>query len=169
MGLKDALLAEFDYEMANTRKMLQRLPAERLAWKPHAKSMSLGRLAGHVAELPRRTIPTLKAESLDLAPPCAPPREPKVVTSSEDAVAFLDANVARARQALTETSDEELLKPWMLMAGGKTMRTMPRVAAFRALVMSHGIHHRGQLSIYLRENDVPVPGMYGPSADDSGM
>jgi uncharacterized damage-inducible protein DinB len=166
MGLKEGLLAEFDHEMANTRRLLERLPEDKLAWKPHEKSRPLGTLAGHVADIPRRTAVTLTQDGFDVMPPGAPPRQPTVVSSRAELLTHFDANVAAARAVLADVSDEALLKPWALMAGGKTMRTMPRMAAYRAMVMSHGIHHRAQLGLYYRLNEVPVPGMYGPSADE---
>src|SRR5262249_25470665 len=125
MAMKDGLLAEFDHEMAGTRRLLERLPEDKLSWKPHEKSRTLGSLAGHVPGIPGRTAVTLTQEGLDVMPPGAPPRQPVVATSRADLLATFDANVAAARTVLAEASDEVLMKPWALMAGGKTMRTMP--------------------------------------------
>jgi uncharacterized damage-inducible protein DinB len=166
MAIKDGLLAEFDHEMAGTRRLLERLPEDKLSWKPHEKSRTLGSLAGHVAGIPVRTAVTLTQDGFDVMPPGAPPRQPVVATSRADLLATFDANVAAARAVLAEATDESLMKPWAFMAGGRTMRTIPRMAAFRAMVMSHHIHHRAQLGLYYRLNDVPVVGMYGPSADE---
>lgn len=166
MGLREALLSEFDYEMGNTRRVLERVPDDKLAWRPHEKSMTMGRLAGHVSEVIRRTVPTLKADSLDVSPPGGPRNPPATPASRAELLASFDTNVAMAREALASTSEVDLTKPWTLLAAGKTLRILPRVAALRNLVLSHGIHHRSQLCLYLRLNDVPVPGMYGPSADD---
>ncbi|MBI3491214.1 MAG: DinB family protein [Acidobacteria bacterium] len=169
MGLKDLLVSQFDHEMAITRRTLERVPEDQLAWKPHQKSMTMGRLAGHVAELPRRTVPMVGAESLDIAPPGGPTHPPNVATSQSDLLAFFDRNVSDARAALADTSDEHLMKPWTLIVGGKAVRTMPRMAALQNMVLHHGIHHRAQLGLYLRLNDIPVPATYGPSADERPM
>jgi uncharacterized damage-inducible protein DinB len=169
MPIKDALLPEFDHEMASTRKTLERVPEDKFGWKPHEKSMTMGRLAGHVAELPGWTVQTLKQDSLDIAPISGPPFQPKIATSRADLLAFFDKSVADGRAALASTSDEEMMKPWSLLAGGKTMMTMPKVAVLRTFVLSHGIHHRAQLGVYLRLNDVAVPSVYGPSADEGSL
>jgi uncharacterized damage-inducible protein DinB len=162
MPIKDALLSEYDHEMATTRKLLARLPDEKLRWRPHEKSRSLGDLAIHLANLPQWTQAILDKSSFDLdqAPPAA-----GEATSGAAVLGAFDQCAARARTFLDRT-DAEYLAPWTLNRGGQQMFTLPRVAAFRAFVLSHLIHHRGQLSVYLRLNDVPVPSIYGPSADE---
>jgi uncharacterized damage-inducible protein DinB len=160
--IKDGLLAEYDHEVATTRKLIERMPADRLAWKPHEKSMSLGGLALHIANLPTWATTILEHGSFDLA--TAPPNllEP---SSPEDILSHFERSTAAARKALDKT-DAEFVAPWTLRRAGQEMFTLPRIAAFRSFVLSHLIHHRGQLSVYLRLNDIPVPAIYGPSADE---
>jgi len=169
MPIRDVFLPEFDFEMANTRKTLERFPEDKAAWKPHDKSMTMGRLAGHLAELPSWMTMTLQSESVDIAPTSGPPFQPKVATTRADLLAFFDKNIGDARAALAATTDEQMMANWSLKAGGKTLMTMPRMAALRTFVLSHSIHHRAQLGVYLRLNDIPVPSLYGPSADEGGM
>ena len=166
MPMNQALLPEFDHEMANTRKTLERVPEDKFGWKPHEKSMSMGRLATHVAELTGWVATTLETESLDFAPPGAPPYQPKIAASRPGLLAIFDKNAAAARAALAAAGDAQLMVTWTLLGGGKTIFSMPRVAVLRGMVMNHLIHHRGQLAVYLRLNDVPVPALYGPSADE---
>ncbi|MDQ3816895.1 MAG: DinB family protein [Acidobacteriota bacterium] len=167
MRMSEMLLPEFDREMANTRKTLERVPDEKLDWRPHAKSMTMRDLATHLANLVSWTVHTIDKDALDIAPAGQPPLRPQPVNSAKEAVEVFDKNVAAAREALAGASDEHLLQPWSLVIGGKTMFTMPRVATLRGMVMNHTIHHRAQLGVYLRLNDVPVPSLYGPSADES--
>ena len=162
MPIKDALLSEYDHEMATTRKLLERIPDEKLTWKPHEKSMSLGGLATHLAKLPLWTLTILNELSFDLAD--SPPNATEETSGAAILSAF-DRSTARARPCL-DKSDAELMAPWTLQRDGQQMFTLPRVAAFRTFVLSHVIHHRGQLSVYLRLNDLPVPSIYGPSADE---
>ena len=169
MSLSDALLPEFDHEMANTRKSLERVPEDKLDWKPHTKSMTLGHLAGHLAEIPTWATTSVNEESFDMAPPDGPAHEPFKAKSVVEALERFDKTVAEARAAIEGASDETLLRPWSLLHGGNTVFTMPRIAVLRSFVISHSIHHRAQLGVYLRLNDVPVPAIYGPSADESGM
>jgi uncharacterized damage-inducible protein DinB len=162
MPIKDGLLAEFDHEMGTTRKLLERLPDEKLSWKPHAKSMSLGGLATHLANLPHWGGTILNDASFDLA--AAPPNLQEKTSRAEILAAF-DETIRRTRGWL-DKSDAELMAPWALKRGGQEMFSLPRIAAFRTFVLYHTVHHRGQLSVYLRLNDVPVPAIYGPSADE---
>jgi len=162
MGMVDALLPEFDHEMTTTRKVLERIPEDRFDWKPHAKSFSLGALATHVATLPTWGAETLSKSEIDIAggqPPAALP-------SKAELMATFDKNVAATRSALAGKTDAELMAMWTLKRGGKTIFSMPKTAVLRSFVFSHLIHHRGQLSVYLRLLDVPVPSIYGPSADE---
>jgi len=160
--IKDGLLAEFDHEVATTRKLLERVPEDRLAWKPHDKSRSMGGLAQHVANLPTWSDTIFEKPSFDLI--AAPPNLPEPQSLAEIVTRF-DRSTAAARRLLDKT-DAEFAGLWTLKRGGQEMFTLPRIAAYRSFVMSHLIHHRGQLSVYLRLNDVPVPPIYGPSADE---
>ena len=169
MAISKALLPEFDHEMANTRKTLERVPYDKFGWKPHEKSMPMGNLAVHLATLPGWTVQTLKQDSLDFAPPGGEPFKLPEAKSTEEIVSMFDHHVAEARAALSDATDEELMKPWSLLMAGKTIFTLPRVAVLRGFVMNHSIHHRAQLGVYLRLNDVPVPSIYGPSADEGGF
>jgi uncharacterized damage-inducible protein DinB len=167
MPIRDMILFEFDREMSITRKTLERVPEGKPDWTPHEKSMKLGRLAAHIAELPGLGVASLKLDSLDLAPPGAPPRQPNVMTSRNQVLEMFDKNVADARAALASATDEQLMQPWSFNRGGKELFKVPRVAAFRGFALNHIIHHRGQLSVYLRLNNVAVPSIYGPSADEN--
>ncbi|HEV2985039.1 MAG TPA: DinB family protein [Vicinamibacterales bacterium] len=162
MAIKDGLLADFDHEMGTTRKLLERLPDDRLVWKPHVKSMSLGGLATHLGNIPHWAGTILNETSFDLA--AAPPHLQEK-TSRADILAAFDQVCAQTRAWMDKT-DAEYVSPWTLKRSGQEVFTVPRVAAFRSFVLHHIIHHRGQLSVYLRLNDVPVPAMYGPSADE---
>ena len=158
----DALLPEFDREMTTTRTVLERVPEDRFAWKPHVKSFSLGELATHVANLPTWGTETLNRSEIDVggSPTLA------AMSSTAEVLAAFDANVAAARAALVAKTDAELAAPWSLKRSGKTVFSMPKSTVLRAFVLSHLIHHRGQLTVYLRLLDVPVPSIYGPSADE---
>jgi uncharacterized damage-inducible protein DinB len=164
--ISESLLPEFDQEMANTRKVLERVPAAKFSWKPHPKSFDFGSLAAHIANMPDWAGLTMNADSFDYAPPGAPSYQTPKFSSTEQLVAAFDKSVAEARAALVAADDSKFLAPWSLMAGGKTMMTMPRVAVIRSFVMNHTIHHRAQLGVYLRLNDIPVPALYGPTADE---
>lgn len=163
MTVAEALLPEFDHEMTVTRRLLERIPEDKFEWKPHPKSMSLIALAAHVATIPSWGAPTLKQPELDLGgvPPNAAP------ASRAALLAQFDTNVAETRAALVGRTDAELMQIWSLKHNGQKIFTMPRASVWRGFVMNHHIHHRAQLSVYLRLNDVPVPAMYGPSADEA--
>jgi uncharacterized damage-inducible protein DinB len=168
MAFNESILPEFDRETAVTRKVLERVPVDKLEWTPHEKSMSFIGLATHLANLPSWTVLTIERDSFDVAPPDAdPPRQPPA-TSLEAALDMFDKNVADARAAIEKTSDDRFLEPWSLLAGGNAVFTMPRIAVVRNMVMNHMIHHRAQLGVYLRLNDIAVPAVYGPSADEEG-
>lgn len=169
MTLADALLPEFDQEMKTTRKYLERFPAEKADYKPHEKSMSMCRLASHVTELLTWVTATFAADELDMNPVGGTPWKPVVHRSSADLLAAFDKNVAEARAALAGAADSEHARGWSLKSAGQTYFTLPKGVVLRRFVYSHLIHHRAQLSVYYRLNDVPVPATYGPSADDSGM
>jgi len=163
MPLVDALLPEFDHEMTTTRKALERVPEERFDWKPHAKSFSLGALSTHLANLPTWGTETLTKSEMDL--PAVQP-SPGALPSKAELISAFDRNVAAARAAMTGKTDAELLAIWSLKRGGKTLFSMPKTAVMRSFVLSHMIHHRAQLGVYLRLLDVPVPATYGPTADE---
>ncbi len=165
MSIKDALLPEFDHEMATCRRVIERVPEDKYDYKPHERSMSMGALASHLATMPTWANASIGQDSLDLAGGFTP-FQPK--TNAELLEAF-DKNVAAARSAIAGASDETFMQSWSLKNGDKTLMTMPKVAVVRSFVMNHVIHHRGQLSVYLRLNNVPVPSIYGPSADEGSM
>ena len=161
MAIKDALLAEYDHEMGTTRRLLDRLPDDKLAWRPHEKSMALGELASHLGNIPNWAARILNDLSFDLA--SLPHQTPKA--SRAEILALFDESTKTTR-AMMDKSDAEYMAPWSLKRGGQDMFSMPRIAAFRSFVLSHTIHHRGQLSVYLRLNQIPVPPIYGPTADE---
>ncbi len=168
MSIADGYIAEFDQEMANTRRLLECVTEEVLDFQPHPRSMTLARLAGHIAEMPDWGANTAEFDSLDIRPDCGPAFEPCFVSNVADMLELFDKNVATARAAIAAVSDEAMFAPWSLLAGGKPIFTMPRIAVLRTMILNHIIHHRAQLGVYLRINDIPIPGMYGPSADDLG-
>jgi uncharacterized damage-inducible protein DinB len=162
MNLLELLLLEFDEEMASTRRMLERVPEGSFAWKPHEKSMTLGRLASHVSDLPLRCPSIVNFETWER--PAG--YKPFAAETSAALLEHCDAASKEARAALTSLTDSQLAATWTLQMNGRTVFSLPRAMALRRIFMDHLIHHRGQLSVYLRLLDVPVPGMYGPSADD---
>ena len=164
--LGSAFLAELENEAKVTRQCLERVPAEKFDWKPHEKSMTFGRLAVHCTEMFGWTKETCKQDVLDFATMDFTPFEPK---SNEELLAFFDDHIAKAKMILAETSDETFLTDWTMRNGEQVYFTMPKVAVMRTFVMNHIIHHRGQLTVYLRLNDIPVPSIYGPSADEGQM
>ena len=166
MAISDALLPEFDQEMAGVRKTLERVPADKFGWQPHEKSSSMMSLAGHLAHLVGRTSMMSDTGQLDLAPGGEPMTPPPAPNSVAELLATFDTNAAAARAAIAGASDETLMQPWSLLHNGCTTLSLPRVAVLRTFVMNHVIHHRAQLGVYLRMNDVPVPSIYGPSADE---
>ena len=162
MAIVDSLIPEFDHEMATTRKVLERVPEERFDWKPHEKSFSLGVLAKHVATLPTWGTETLTRSEIDLVgnnPPAS-------AASKSELLDAFDKNVADARAALAGKTDAELTAMWSLKRNGKTVFSMPKTTVLRSFVLNHLIHHRAQLTVYLRLLDIPVPSIYGPSADE---
>lgn len=163
MSIAQSLLPEFDHEMATTRTMLAVVPEARADWKPHPRSMSLGRLATHIATMPNWAIITLQQEQFEVNPPGG--SAPQPFESRAATLDRFDALVRSSRAILAATPDAAMFVPWTLRSSGQIIVSMPRAAVFRSLVMNHMIHHRGQLSVYLRLLDVPVPSVYGPTAD----
>ncbi len=168
MNYADTILPEFDQEMASTRRVLERIPEDRYDWKAHPKSNTIGWNANHVAELPGWVEGTLTQTSWDLAPPGGEPYQTPEHKTRQELLDFFDTNVARARKAIQEVADSAMDEPWSLLAGGQTLFTMPRRMVIRIFVMNHLIHHRSNICVYLRLNDVPVPALYGPSGDEDG-
>jgi len=167
MPISAAMLPEFDHEMANTRRTLARVPDSAFDWTPHERSPSMQDLVSHLANLPSWVPVTVEQDSIDMAPPdgSEPPRtEP--VTSVSQALETFDANVTAGRAIIEAASDEKLMETWSLLDGGEVAFAMPKVAVLRSFIMNHMIHHRAQLTVYLRLNDVPLPALYGPSADE---
>ena len=170
MAIAESILPEYDHETATTRGLLERVPADKAEWKPHAKSMSLGQLAMHIANLPQWAFITLERKEFDTNPPDTdPPGGTPLRGPSFESLPHLletyDANVSAARALLVRTTDGEFMVQWTLKNAGKTLFSMPRVAVLRSFVLNHAVHHRGQLSVYLRLLDVPLPNIYGPTAD----
>lgn len=166
MGLGEALHAEMEQEAATTRKVLERIPADKFGWKPHEKSMGFGQLASHIAEMFSWTGPTLNQPELDFSKFDYKPFEP---ATSEELLEYFDKNISEALDVLKNTSDETFFEPWTMRNGEQIYFTMPKAVTMRSFVMNHIVHHRGQLSVYLRLNDIPVPAIYGPSADEGAM
>jgi uncharacterized damage-inducible protein DinB len=165
MGIAASILPEFDHEMANTRKTLERVPDEKFDWRPHEKSFAMGALASHLANLPGWTNVTADLDEFDMAPGGVPMKTPEC-HSRQEVLEVFDKNVGAARAAIESASDERLMGPWTLLADGQRVLSMPRIGVLRSFVMNHTIHHRAQLGVYLRLNDIPVPSIYGPSADE---
>ncbi|WP_210465859.1 MULTISPECIES: DinB family protein [Rufibacter] len=164
MELNQKLLRQFEHEAANTRKMLERVPEEHFDWRPHPKSMTLQRLASHIAELPGLFIASvLKSDELNLTPETY---KRFAGTTHQELMAHFEENYQKAAKALNDTNVVEIGKTWTLRSGDRVIVSMPKQVVIRNLAMNHLIHHRGQLSVYLRLLDVPVPGMYGPTADE---
>ncbi len=169
MNYVEMILPEFEQEMASTRKLLERIPNDKLGWKPHPKSNSIGWNANHVAEIPGWIEGVLEQDSWDFAPVDAPAYRTPEFSSVAEILEVFDRSVQAARRAIQAVREEALEDDWSLLEGGKTLLTMPRHLVMRMFVLNHIIHHRAHLCVYLRLNDCPVPGMYGPSADDPGM
>jgi uncharacterized damage-inducible protein DinB len=169
MSIAQSFLSEFDHEMANTRRTLERVPVDKFEYKPDPKSMSLGNLANHVSQIPGYATVTMTTDSFDVAPKSGEGPKMVVATSREQLLAEFDKNVAAGRAAIAACSDERMMQQWQLLAGGNVIFDMPRAGVIRALVMNHMIHHRAQLTVYYRLNGIPVPALYGPSADEGSF
>src|SRR5262245_40309031 len=165
MTYAEMIVPEFDQEMASTRKVLERVPEDKLEWRPHPKSNTIGWNANHLVEMPGWIPLTVNASSLDLAPPGGPNYQSPKLTTRRELLELFDKNVAAAREALMAVKESELDQNWSLLRSGTLRFTMPRRAVIRSFVINHIVHHRAVLCVYLRLNDIPVPGMYGPSGD----
>ena len=158
-------MSEFDQEMAVTRQLLERLPEAAFGWKPHEKSMSLGGLATHLSQIPRWGISILARDGYDLIDDSTGHAAEKATVA--DVLQTFDAHSREVRKALAERTDAELAMPWSLKRGGQLVMSMPKAGALRRFLFNHLVHHRGQLSVYLRMHNVPLPPIYGPTADES--
>jgi uncharacterized damage-inducible protein DinB len=164
MAIRDALLPEFDQEMKVTRRVLERMPLAEGDYKPHAKSMTLGRLASHVAEIPGWAGTIVQKPYFEMT---ESEHKPVTHASTDALLADFDRKVALARTAIESLSDEEMMSSWEFRVGGEAKLKLPKVGVIRSLLMNHLIHHRGQCTVYLRLKNVPVPSIYGPSGDES--
>lgn len=162
---KALILGDVKQELAATRRILERVPEEHFAWKPHEKSMSLGELATHIVNITEWLPIILKEPVFDLA---AAPIRREPLASRSAMLEVLDASARETEKLLDECDEQALEAEWTLRFGGNVMRTQPRALGFRTFALSHLIHHRAQLGVYLRLLNVPLPGLYGPSADDAG-
>lgn len=162
MPFGQALLPEYDEEMKNTRKILELVPENQFDYKPHQKSMPLGRLASHIAELPGWTMSVLNEDVFEVKQG----QKPFVAGSRQELLEKFDQSVSQGRKQIAGATDEHLAKIWSLIFAGKPVFSMPRTQVVRSMMMNHMIHHRAQLGVYLRLNEVEIPGMYGPSADE---
>jgi uncharacterized damage-inducible protein DinB len=167
MAIKDALLPELDHEMGTTRKVLERVPLSEGQWKPHTKSMTLGDLAAHIVEIPAWAGSMIETSSIDLT--SSPDHQRTTYASTAGLLSAFDQNVAKARATIASKSDAELMETWSLKSGEKVLFSLPKVGVLRSFLLNHLIHHRGQLSVYIRLKNVPVPSIYGSSADEPGM
>ena len=163
MGLSEAFLQELDQEGKTTRRVLERVPADQLGWRPHPKSMSLGELALHTAQVPGHIASWALEDTMNLT---GAPAQTEA-TSTDEVLKAHDESIAKAQEVLGKLGDAGLQRGWQATAGGATLFAMPKVALFRSVVLNHWYHHRGQLSVYLRLVGVPVPSIYGPSADEN--
>ena len=161
--LKHAMINEIKHEGAQTKKLLERTPFEQFTWKPHERSMQLGKLAVHIAEIPKWSSRILTSSEFDFTKANYKVAE---VNSTAELVQLSENNIQQAIEDFNSLTEEDLLTPWTFRRGEHIMFTMPRAAAIRTLAMNHLLHHRGQLSVYLRLLNIPIPGMYGPSADE---
>lgn len=163
MGMNHAFLGELEHEAGNTRKVLALVPADQADYKPHPKSFSLGHLAVHIAEMHGWIAPTVTTDGMDFS---KFEYKPDPFSTADELVARTDKYIAQGKEALAATNDAELAKPWTLQNGDHIMFTMPRAQCLRSMVFNHIVHHRAQLMVYLRLLDIPIPGVYGPSADE---
>jgi uncharacterized damage-inducible protein DinB len=167
MKISDGLLSEFDHEVTTTHKCLARIPDNKFSFKPHPKSFDMHGLAVHIATMLDWGVTVIKSDSFDYAPVGGEPYVAPVAKDNAELLAMFDKAAAAFRAALAGTENDAMMQPWSLLEGGKTQFTMPRLAVLRGMIFNHIVHHRGQLSVYLRLCDIPVPALYGPSADEA--
>lgn len=166
MSYADLVLPEFDQEMASTRRVIERVPDDKLAWRAHPKSNTIGWVANHLAEIVGWVEGTFQALEWDLDPVDGAPYVGPALTSTEEILQLFDQNVASARQTIETVTDAQLADIWSLLKRGEVLMSHPRAVVMRAFVLNHTVHHRAILCVYLRLNDIPVPGVYGPSGDE---
>jgi len=166
MAMSDLFLPELEHEMAGTRKVIERIPNDKLDWKAHPKSNSIGWVGSHLVETLGWTKGILEEDFMEMAPADGEPYQPPTFDSKEAMLEQFDRDLEDAKQAIAATSDEEFAKPWSLLQAGEALLTMPKAAVIRTWVLNHSIHHRSHLCVYLRLNDIPVPALYGPSGDE---
>lgn len=166
MGMNEVFIAELQQEAASTRKLLERVPMDKPDWVPHKKSMKLGNLAHHVSELPGWTMVTLNQDELDFAKWEYKPVVPK---TTEELVKNFDDQLSKAIECLKNSDDAKFMENWTMRQGEQIFFTLPKAAVLRSFVFNHSYHHRAQLGVYLRLLDIPIPGMYGPTADEAAM
>jgi len=169
MSLAQTLLPEYDHEMAGCRKELERIPDGRFDYKPHAKSSTLGQLANHLATIPGWLASTMRDTEMEFNDPKVKAAMPAPVDTRAALLALFDRCVSHGREVLAGVPDSEFAVTWTGKSDGKVVLAMPRIAVYRGFIMNHLIHHRAQLGVYLRLLEVPVPAIYGPSADETGM
>ena len=166
MSIAQSVLPEFDQEMAGTRKTLERIPDDRLDWKAHPKSNTIGWVGSHLVEIPGWVEPTMTGDSWDFSPPGEEPYRTPLLPNHQKMLDVFDQNVAAARRAIESMADDAFMKSWSLLYQGNIVFTMPRLGVIRSFILNHTIHHRAILTVYLRLNDIPVPALYGPSGDE---
>ena len=165
MSMSAGILPAFEHVIEGTRQHLESIPDDRLDWKPHDKSYTIGELGTHLANLPSWVVATIGQDELDVAPPGEDPPRMEPLDSSDEMVRTIDENANAARAAIEGASDADLMAEWTLLKGGEALFTLPKIAVLRTFVMDHMIHHRGQLTVYLRLLDVPLKQTFGPTAD----
>jgi uncharacterized damage-inducible protein DinB len=163
MSIAESMVAEIGHEAATTRRLLERLPEQHFGWKPHEKSMTLGRLAGHIAEIPGWISTIVEKDEFDVA---TSGHTPAVHKTRAEVIQLFDTNIAKIAEVLKRQTDQRMMAPWRLKKAGQLIFELPRAGMIRAMGMNHVVHHRGQLSVYLRLKDVPLPSIYGPTADE---
>lgn len=166
MSYAETILPEFDQEMAKTRKVLERIPEDKLSWRAHPKSNTIGWNANHLAEIPGWVEGTLTKPSWDIAPAGGQGYQSPKLATRQEILSVFDRNLAAARKAIAAVKEDQMAQQWSLLQAGMPLFTMPRAAVIRNFALNHLIHHRAILCVYLRLNDIPAPGMYGPSGDD---
>jgi uncharacterized damage-inducible protein DinB len=167
MRIAETMMPEVEQEMAQTRKTLARVPDDKFSYKPHDKSMDMGALALHIAMMADWGADTLVSDDFDIAPANGQQYQMPTARTSAELLALFDKAVDRLKTNLAKTDDAAMMKQWSLLQGGNPIFTMPRVAVMRGMILNHLVHHRGQLTVYLRMCNVPVPALYGPSADEA--